>query len=124
MRVLVFTVLVGSLVWGDLEQKVDSRVHLVHLSESVGDSLIKYRVQPICPYNACTACANAEVVLTLVVNKGGTVIQVSVARASDSTLRGAALEAARQWRYGRYVLNGRSVEYETYTTIRSWKCGT
>jgi protein TonB len=121
MRVLVFAVLVGSLAWGDLEQKVESRVHV---SETVGDSLIRYRVQPICPYLACTRCANAEVVLKLVLKKGGTVKQVSVVHAIDSALAEAALDAVKQWRYDRYVLNGSPVKYETHATIKSWKCGT
>jgi TonB family protein len=121
MRVLVFVVLVGSLVRGDLGQKVQSRVHL---SEIVGDSLAKRRLQPICPYDACTRCANAQVVLKLVVSKGGTVKQVTVARASNSMLAKAALDAVSQWRYEQYVLNGSPVEYDTHATIKSWKCGT
>jgi Gram-negative bacterial TonB protein C-terminal len=121
MRVLVFAVLVSSLVWSDLEQKVENRVHL---SETLGNSLVKYRIQPICPYGACTRCANAEVALTLVVKKGGTVKQVTVTHASNSRLAQAALDAVSQWRYERYVLNGSPVEYETHATIKSWKCGT
>ena len=121
VRVLLFAVLVGSLAWADLEQEIQSRVHL---SQTVGNSLIRYRVQPICPYDACTRCAKAEVVLKVAVNKGGTVKQVTVAHGSNSTLAEAALDALRQWRYDRYVLNGNPVEYETHVTIKSWKCGT
>jgi len=124
MRVLVFAALVSSLVWSDLEQKVENRVHL---SETLGNSLVKYRIQPTCPYDACTRCANAEVAevaLKLVVKKGGTVEQVTVTRASNSRLAQAALDAVSQWRYERYVLNGSPVEYETHATIKSWKCGT
>jgi Gram-negative bacterial TonB protein C-terminal len=121
MRVLVFAVLVSSLLWSDLEQKVENRVYL---SETLGNSLIKYRIRPICPYDACSRCANAEVALKLVVKKGGIVKQVTVTRASNSRLAQAALDAVSQWRYERYVLNGSPVEYETHATIKSWKCGT
>ena len=54
MRVLSFAVLIGSLLWADLEQRVESRVRL---SMTVGDSLVQYRPKPICPYVACSQCA-------------------------------------------------------------------
>jgi hypothetical protein len=64
------------------------------------------------------------VVLKLVISKIGTVKQITVMRAGDSRLAGAALDAVRQWRYGQYMLNGSPVEYETSTTLKSWMCGT
>jgi len=120
MRVLVRAVLLCSLALGDLEQKGESRVYV---SEGVGNRLVTHRVWPSCPDDACRQCEDAEVVLKLVISKSGTVKRISVVRAGDSRLAGAALEAFRQWRYGRYILNGSPVEYETSTTIKSWMCG-
>jgi hypothetical protein len=68
-----------------------------------------HRVRPTCPDNACSQCEAAELVLKLVINKNGTVKQITVV-AGDSRLAGAALDAVRQWRYGRYTLNGSPVE--------------
>jgi TonB family protein len=121
MRVVILVAVVGSLLCADMEQTVVGRVHL---SETVGDSLVNHRIQPICPYKPCTRCDDAKVLLKLVVKKSGTVKQVIVAHSSDSTLAGAALDAVRQWRYDRYVLNGSPVEYDMHVTIRSWECGT
>jgi TonB family protein len=104
-----------------LEQKGESRVHV---SEAVGNRLVTYRVRPTCPVDACTQCEEAVVVLKLVIKKNGTLKQITVVRAGDSRLAEAALDAVRQWRYGRYMLNGSPVEYETHTTIKSWMCGT
>jgi len=121
MKVLALAVLVGSLLWADLEQRVESRVRL---SRGVGDSLVQYRTQPICPWNACSPCANTEVVLRLVVNKGGTVKHVTVIQASNSMLAEAAVDAVKQWRYRSYLQNGSPEEFETRATVKSWKCGT
>jgi TonB family protein len=93
---LLAAILVSFLIWGDLEQKVESRVHL---SRAVGDSLIQYRIQPICPYDTCSRCANAEVVLKLVVKKSGTVKQLTAVQAGNSRLAEAALDAVKRWRY-------------------------
>ena len=121
MRVLVPTLLLSSLVLDDLKQKGE---HRVHLSEGAGNRLVKYRVQPRCPDDSCTRCEDAEVNLKLVVGKSGTVKQITVVRTPDPKLAEAAMNAVNQWRYERYMLNGSPVEYETYTTIRSWMCGT
>jgi TonB family protein len=121
MRVLVLAVLFGSLALSDSRLSVPNRVYL---SEGAGNRLVKYRVQPSCPYDSCTRCGYAEVVLKLVVRKSGTVKQITVVRARDSRLAEAALDAVKQWRYERYMLNGSPVEYETHTTVKSWMCGT
>ena len=121
MRVLVLAILLGSLAVGDLEQQGERRVHL---SESAGNRLVEYRVQPRCPDDSCTRCEDAELTLKLVVGKSGKVKQITVVRAPDSKLAEAARNAVKQWNYERYILNGSPVEYETYTTIKSWMCGT
>ena len=121
VRAFVLTILLGSLALDDLGQSGHSRVQM---TEAAGNRLVTHRVEPICPNHTCTLCKDAEVVLTIVVGKGGIVKRVAVLRAGDSGLAEAALSAVKQWRYERYILNGVPVEYVTRTTIRSWACGT
>jgi TonB family protein len=115
----LFTILFGSLALGDLKQPGE---HRLHLSEAEGNRHVRHRVEPACPENACKGCEEAKVTLKVVVGKNGAVKEVTVFRTSNRTLGEAAREAVRQWRYERYLLNDGPVEYETYTTIRSWKC--
>lgn len=95
----------------------------LQMTEEAGNRRVTRRVEPNCPDDACSLCKNAEVVLYVVVGKGGTVKQVTVVL-GDSRLAEAALSAVKQWRYERYILNGGPVEYVTRTTIKSWVCGT
>lgn len=121
MRGLVLLILLSSLLLGDLKQQSE---HRLQMSEAAGNAHIKYRVEPRCPDDSCTECGDAEVNLKLVVAKSGGVKQISVVRTPNPKLGEAARNAVKQWRYDRYLLNGSPVEYETYTTIRSWRCGT
>jgi TonB family protein len=121
MRALVLTILLGSLALGDLGQKGENRLQM---AEGAGNRRVTHRVEPICPDDACMLCKDAEVVLSVVVGKGGTVKQVTVVLAGDSRLAEAALSAVKQWRYERYILNSSPVEYVTRTTIKTWMCKT
>lgn len=115
----LFTILFGSLALGDLQQPGE---HRLYLSEAEGSRHIRHRVAPDCP-DICSRCEGAEVTVKVVVGKSGAVKEVTVVRTPDRKLGEAAQEAVRQWRYERYLLNGSPVEYETYTTIRKWRCG-
>jgi len=121
MRSFLLPIVVSVLALSGMSQKRDSRVQM---SEASGDRLVTHMVQPICPDPNCALCKDSEVVLQLVVAKGGNVKRVTVVRARDSRLAEAARIAVKQWRYDRYILNGTSVEYVTLTTIKSWMCGT
>ena len=117
MKVLIL-VLLGSFALGDLEQKEECAC--VHISEALGNRLVAHRVQPVCP-DACSLCEHAEVKLKLLVSKSGTVKRATPI-SGDWRLAEAATDAVKQWRYERYVLQGAPVEYETYTTVKSWLC--
>ncbi len=119
MKALILAVLLGSFALGGLEQKEAARVHM---SEALANRLVAHRVQPVCP-GACSLCEHAEVKLKLLVSKSGTVKRV-ILFSGDSRLAEAAIDAVKQWRYERYVLQGAVVEYETYTTVKSWLCKT
>ena len=117
MKALILAVLLGSFALGDLEQKQEARVHI---SEALGNRLVAHRVQPVCP-DACSLCDQTEVKLKLLVSKSGTVNRVTPL-SGDWRLAEAAIDAVKQWRYERYVLQGAPVEYETYITVKSWLC--
>ena len=119
MRVIILAILLSSLAFGDLEQKGESRVHV---SEGCWESPGHASGSANLPGQCLHRCDGAEVALKVVIKKSGTLKQVTVVRAGDSRLAGAALEAARQWRYAQYMLNGSPVEYGTSTTIKSWMC--
>ena len=83
MTTLVVTILLGSVLSGDLRQKGEGHLYI---SEGAGNRRITQRIQPICPDDSCTLCEHAEVILQLAVKKSGAVKQVSVVRAGDSRL--------------------------------------
>jgi len=60
----------------------------------------------------------------LVVGRSGIVKQITVVRTPDPKLAEPARDAVEQWRYERYILNGSPVEYQTHTTLKSWRCAT
>jgi hypothetical protein len=117
MKALILAVVLGLFALGDLEQKEEARVHI---SETLGNSLVAHRVQPVCP-DACRLCEHAEVKLKLLVTKSGTVKRVTPL-SGDWRLAQAAIDAVEQWRYELHALHGAPVEYETYTTVKSWLC--
>src|SRR5262249_16340783 len=113
--------LLSSLTLSDLKQRDK---HLLYLSEATGNRLVLHRVQPKCPDDFCSRCQNAEVQLMLVVGRSGIVKQITVVRTPDPKLAEAARDAVEHWRYERYILNGSPVEYQTHTTLKSWRCAT
>ena len=117
MKALIFVALLGSFALGDLKQKQESHLHI---SETLGNRLVAHRVQPVC-VGACSLCEHAEVKLKVLVSKSGALKSVTPLR-GDWRLAEAAIDAVEQWRYERYLLQGRPVEYETYTTVKSWLC--
>jgi protein TonB len=119
VRTLILAVLLSLSASGGLGWQADGRIHL---SQSLGDRRATYKVQPKCPDDSCARCDGAKVVLKVVVRRSGTVKQVTVVRAGDARLAEAAIEAVRQWRYERHILNGTPAEYDTYTTVQSWVC--
>lgn len=83
-----------------------------HLSEA---QLI-HRVEPVYPRIAILTGIQGEVRLHAIIAKDGTIQSLSVS-SGHPILAQAALEAVRQWRYRPYVLNGHSVEVETFITV-------
>lgn len=79
-------------------------------------SLLVSKVEPAYPIVARQAHVQGTVVLDADISKDGTVETLKVI-SGHPLLIGAALDAAKQWRYKPYVQNGRSVAVETQIVI-------
>jgi protein TonB len=79
-----------------------------------GNILVK--TQPIYPPIAKAAHVGGTVVLHAIIAKNGTIQSLSAVSGPDM-LKGAALDAVRQWRYKPYLLNGEPTEVDTTITV-------
>jgi protein TonB len=75
-----------------------------------------YRVEPVYPRPAVLMGLQGEVKLHALIARDGTIQSLS-ARSGHPLLAQAAMDAVRQWRYRPYVLNGETVEVETFITV-------
>jgi len=83
----------------------------VRVSESVMQGLLIHKVDPVPPAEPGVQI-HGSVVLKVVMDKSGHVQQLQLVSGHPMLLP-AALEAARQWKYQPFLLNGESVEVET-----------
>jgi protein TonB len=72
------------------------------------------KVDPVYPRNASRM--EARVVLRATIGKDGRVESVEAVQGPDP-LRGAAIDAVKQWKYKPYLLNGEPVEVETTIVV-------
>lgn len=72
--------------------------------------------KPVYPVTAQQAGADGNVVVRIVIDKAGNVVDAR-AVAGPEILLGAALDAVRQWRYEPSMLNGRPVPVQMQVTI-------
>jgi TonB family protein len=84
----------------------------VRVSEGVTAALLIKKVPPEYPQEAHRKRVQGTVYLHVIISKEGDVAEVSVV-SGDPMLTDAAIEAARQWKYKPYLLNGHPVEVET-----------
>jgi TonB family protein len=84
----------------------------VRVSEGVMRSLLVKKVQPNYPEEARKKNIQGSVVMKAIISRDGAV-QDLTAVSGDPLLVPAALEAAQQWKYKPYLLNGQPVEIET-----------
>ena len=73
-------------------------------------------VQPVYPPIAKAAHVGGTVVLHAIISKTGSVTQLNAISGPDM-LKGSALDAARQWKYKPYLLNGEPTEVDTTITV-------
>src|ERR1700730_16824184 len=91
-------------------------VQRVRVSQGVTKGLLIYRVEPAYPPLAKQARIQGVVVMTALIDKGGNVQNLQVV-SGHPLLEAAAIEAVKQWRYKRFLLNGQPVEVETTVTV-------
>ena len=75
-----------------------------------------HKVAPIYPPMARSAHVNGEVIVRMTIGQDGNV-KNAVAEKGPPMLRGAVLDAVKQWKYKPYILNGEPVEVETTITV-------
>jgi protein TonB len=74
------------------------------------------KVTPNYPPIARAAHVGGTVVLHAIISKTGTIESLQAISGPDM-LKGAALDAVRQWRYKPYLLNGEPTEVDTTITV-------
>src|SRR5262249_903953 len=88
----------------------------VRVSQGVVEGLLINRVEPTYPPVARNVRIQGVVVLTAIIGKDGSIQRLQVF-SGHPLLASAAIEAAKQWRYRPYILNGQPVEVETTITV-------
>jgi len=86
----------------------------IRVSQGVTQGL---RVSYVDPGYPLGAKADGFVVLDAVIGKDGTVQQLKVLKSTDPIFEQSALDAAKQWKYRPYLLNGQPLEVNTTITV-------
>jgi protein TonB len=74
------------------------------------------KTQPVYPPIAKAAHVGGTVVLHAIISKTGAITSLQAVSGPDM-LKGAALDAVKQWRYKPYLLNGEPTEVDTTITV-------
>ena len=100
----------------------------LRVSLGVSEGLLTHRAEPEYPEGARAEHVAGDIVLRVIVDKQGKVVEVApVSReglppdpavTEDPRLRAAAIKAVKQWEYRPYLLNGEAVEVETRVVVR------
>jgi protein TonB len=88
----------------------------VRLSGGVTDGLLVWKVTPTYPTLAKNAGVQGPVVLQAIISREGVIENLQVL-SGHPLLRGAAIDAVKQWRYRPYLLDHQPVEVETQITV-------
>jgi periplasmic protein TonB len=78
--------------------------------------MLIYRVEPQYPKMALIIKLHGDVKLHAVIAKDGS-IQSLIVISGHPMLAQAAVDAVKQWRYRPYILNGQTVEVDTFVTV-------
>ncbi|HEY1939229.1 MAG TPA: TonB family protein [Candidatus Angelobacter sp.] len=74
------------------------------------------RVEPMYPHIAIISGIQGQVKLHAIIARDGSIQSLNVISGPPLLVR-AALDAVQQWRYRPYILNGETVEVETFITV-------
>jgi protein TonB len=90
--------------------------HRIRVSEAVSQAMVTKTVPPKYPQQARSEGIQGAVVMKADISTEGDVAELIVV-SGHPLLAPAALEAAKQWKYRPYVLNGEAVVVETQITL-------
>ena len=96
--------------------RVDNNPSLLYVDEEVQESMLIRKVQPVYPPMARTVRMQGIVVLYVLVDEEGYVVEVHV-HSGSALLRQAAVDAVRQWRYAPALLDNEPTAVETKVRI-------
>lgn len=88
----------------------------IRVSQGVTQGMVIHKVLPQYPTLAKQARVQGTVVLAAVIGKDGTIQNLHVI-SGHPMLTGSALDAAKQWRFKPYYLNGEPVEVDTTINV-------
>ncbi len=114
----------GSIPLGDARQKPlppDDRAHqvighhIVHVTR-LDPAMLIHRVEPVYPALARQIRRGGRVELRAIIATDGSIQSLQVV-GGDAMFYQSAMDAVGEWRYRATVLNGQSVEIDTYITV-------
>jgi TonB family protein len=106
----------ANLVNESSDPAVKPILQTVNVSQGVSQGLLIKKVQPQYPRNALNLHVEGPVELMATVSKTGDISHLKVL-SGEVLLKGAAVDAVKQWKYKPYLLNGEPVEIQTQITI-------
>jgi protein TonB len=86
------------------------------ITSQLSEGQLVNRVEPVYPHIAAVSNIQGQVKLYAIIGRNGRIQSLNVI-SGHPLLAHAALEAVEQWRYRPYVLNGETVEVETFITV-------
>ena len=86
------------------------------ITSQLAEGQLVNRVEPVYPHIAAISGIQGQVKLHATIGRDGRIQSLSAVSGHPLLVR-AALEAVEQWRYRPYVLNGETVEVETFITV-------
>lgn len=90
--------------------------HLIRVSGGVMEGLSTHIVLPLYPEEAKKAHIEGSVLLDFFIKEDGTVVEIHPLSGPE-ILQQAAVDAAKQWTYKPYSLNGEPIAVETHVMV-------
>ncbi len=91
-------------------------VQRIRVSQGVAAGLILDKVQPVYPPEARSERISGKVVLQVLINPTGDVVNVELV-SGHPLLAPAAIDAVKRWKYRPYLLNGKPVSVDTQVQV-------
>lgn len=97
------------------DAQVDKDGGRLQLNSGIAIGMLLKKVAPAYPADAKSARISGKVAMSATIARDGSVHDLRVVQAPSSSMAAAALQAASNWRYKPYLLNGQATD--VYTTI-------